>query len=170
MATLAPSEKNIILSVSWWSPHRTGVYWVKLPSAHTPRVHARCTAGAPQHDTVPPAACWLALSGNFCILLRAFGKYSCSPMSLVDHRKLSKCAFSPPWPKHFVSLSWSHAMLAAVAKLLPPWVLEEKAQDRSRSPLQPALCHPVSPSFQPWTSTQEYLFPLQLASLSPQIV
>lgn len=126
-------------------------------SSHLP-THCAFMPGALQGrlsmtQCLPPAACWLALSGNFCILLRAFGKYSCSPMSLADHRKLSKRAFSPPWPKHFVFLSWSHAMLAAVAKLLPPWILEEKAQDQSHSPLQLALCHPVSPSFQPWTST-----------------
>ena len=133
MATLATSEKNIILSGSWWSRHRTGIYWVKLPSAPTPRCSWRCTAG-PQHDTVSPAAWWLALSGNFCILLRACGKYCCSPRSPVDLRKLSKRAFSPPWPRQFVFLSRSRAMLLTVAKLLPLWVLEEKAQNQSHFP------------------------------------
>lgn len=124
-----------------------------------------CPAGA---STWCRATCsTLALPGNFFTLLGATGNFGCFLMPLLDLRKPNKLTFSPPWPEQFIFLSPSHAVLATVdpAKLLPSRVLEERAQDQDHLPIKLALFHSVFPSFQPWTSTQESLSILRLASL-----
>lgn len=118
-------------------------------SSHLPThsaVHCQVHCWASRHDTVPPAACCLALSGNFCILITACGKYGCSPMSPVDLRKLSKHAFSPPWSRQSVFLSRSLAMLATVAKLLSGF-LKKKHKSKVTLPSKQFYASQVLPVF-----------------------
>lgn len=136
MATLASSEKNIVLSGSCWSPHRTGVDGVKFPSAHT------LCCSCPVHCRGPSAGhsatcIMLALSGNFFILLRAFGKCGCSLLTLWMSENPANLLSVLPDPGYlFSSIDPCHAGHSSPGKLLTSWVLEEKAQDQGHSPIQ----------------------------------